>query len=92
MANTGKYVGKWKMVSVTVFGMTGELSTDNEVLINSDGTASVSSEAETKEYEWTETSYGLYLDGKSDLKLYADGDRLAIRLLGVISVNLERQA
>ena len=91
MADTGKYVGKWKMVSVSVFGMTEPLSVDNTIYINADGTAKMVSPEDEKAYIWKETDYGLFLDGKSDLKLTADGDKFTTKILGFITINIEKQ-
>ena len=84
-----KYLGKWRNASVTVFGKTEPMSDNSYIEIRADGTASYISKSETRDYTWKETNYGVFLDGKSDLKLKEDDDTLHISFLG-ITINYER--
>ena len=59
-------------------------------VLNADGTAVYTSEDDPKEYTWKETGYGVFLDGKSDMKMTADGDKLKTRILGIVTVAFEK--
>ena len=87
-----KYLGKWKGVSVTLLGNTEPLTVESVIALNADGTATYTSPEEVKEYTWTEKSYGVYLDGKSDLKLTYDDGMLKTRIMGFVTVNFEKQS
>lgn len=87
-----KYIGQWKAVSVTVGKMTEQIGGNSILFINADGTAHYGEGEDRKDYVWTEKNYGIYLDGKSDMKLTADGDRLTTRLLGFITITFEKLA
>ena len=43
-----------------------------------------------EDYTWKEADYGVYLDGKSDLKLKDEGGYLMTKVLGV-TIKLEKQ-
>ena len=88
--SNNKYVGNWHIVSVSFLGLSEPLNSENILSINADGTAAYASDEDPREYTWEETSYGLFLDGKSDMKLTADGDKLTTKLLGVVTLTFER--
>ena len=92
MSNS-KYVGKWRISYVTVLGNTEPLTVENTLDLKADGTALQSSEngEDVKAYIWKETDYGVFLDGKSDMKLTADGDILKTKLFGFVTLNFERK-
>lgn len=86
-----KYIGKWKAVSVKVMDITEPLKNSTSILsINADGTAVYGEGEDRKDYTWKETGYGLYLDGRSDMKLTDEEGRLSTRLLGFITVIFEK--
>ena len=93
MADTAnsKYLGSWKGVSMTALGKTEPLTVDNTIVLRADGTAVYTTPDETRAYIWKETDYGVFLDGKADLKLKADGDKLTTRVLGFVTINFEKQ-
>lgn len=88
--SNSKYIGKWRIASVSVLGLSEPLTNENVLILNADGTAQYTSPEDPREYTWKETGYGVFLDGKSDMKLTADGDKLTTRLLGIITLNFER--
>ncbi|MBR4462590.1 MAG: hypothetical protein IKS51_08435 [Erysipelotrichaceae bacterium] len=90
--SNSKYVGTWKCVSVTVFGKTEELTVESRIHINADGTATQTSPEEKRTYTWKETGYGVFLDGKGDLKLKAEGDKLTTRIMGFVTLTYEKES
>ena len=82
--SNSKYVGTWRGVSVSFLNHSGEITADNSLIIKADGTATTGTGDDLKAYIWKETSYGIFLDGKSDLKMYANGDDLEVRFLGIV--------
>ena len=88
--SNSRYTGKWRARSLAVFGRTEPLSAENLLVLNADGTAVYTSEDDPKEYTWKETGYGVFLDGKSDMKMTADGDKLKTRILGIVTVAFEK--
>ncbi len=63
----------------------------NVLELKADGTATYTSEEDMKAYIWKETDYGVFLDGKADMKLKADGDKLTTRIMGFVTLNFEKQ-
>ncbi len=74
-----KYLGSWKLDSVSMLSESGHLDHDHYLILKADGTATFGSE----EYEWKETKEGFRLDGKSDLKFKDEGDKLTAKILFV---------
>ena len=89
--SSSKYIGVWKGVSVSLLGRTEALTVENILTLNADGTATYTSPDETREYTWKETHYGVFLDGKSDLKLTDDNGILKTRVFGFVTLNFEKQ-
>ena len=89
--SNSKYVGKWNGVSVTMFGKTEPLTVENVLELRADGTAVYTSSEDQKAYIWKETDYGVFLDGKADLKLKVDGDKLTTKVFGFVTLNFEKQ-
>ena len=81
--SNSKYVGTWRAVSVSFLNQSGEITADNAIEIKPDGTATQKDGDGFRAYTWKETDYGVFLDGKSDLKLKDDGDGLKLTFLGV---------
>ncbi len=90
--SNSKYLGVWKGVSVSLLGRTEALDVENILTLNADGTATYTSPDEVREYTWKETNYGVFLDGKSDLKLTDDNGMLKTRVFGFVTLNFEKQA
>ena len=82
-----KYVGTWKPVTIELFGKKDNFESDSRLEIKADGTALMYSvneaDEDKKAYVWKETDYGIFLDGKHDFKIKAEGDTLYLKFLGV---------
>ena len=80
--SNSKYIGVWKMDSISAFGESGELEDDYTLTLNGDGTAIFASSEETSNCKWQETSKGLKLTGDAKMSFTADGDALVTKILG----------
>jgi len=82
-----KFVGTWEPVSIEFLGNKGDFESESRIDIRADGTALMYSpdekDEDKKAYIWKETDYGVFLDGKSDLKLKYIDDTLYLKFLGV---------
>ena len=92
--SNSKYVGKWSAVSVGAFSKSGDLTVENVLSLNADGTATHVSGDEVIEYKWRETDNGVYLaclGDKADLEFTADGpDKLKITIMFFVTLTFER--
>ena len=92
--SNSKYVGKWPAVSVGAFSNSGDLSIENVLSLNADGTASYASGDEVIEYKWRETGDGVYLEclgDKADLKFTDDGpDKLKTTIMFFVTLSFKR--
>lgn len=86
LANS-KFVGSWKPETIEFLGKKDDFKTESRLELKADGTALMYSlneaEEDKKAYIWKETDYGVFLDGKSDLKLKYIDDVLYLKFLGV---------
>ena len=89
--SSSKYCGTWRGTSISFMGKTESLTVENVLAINGDGTATYSSPSEVKEFTWRETSYGVFLDGKADMKLKAVDETLQTKVLGIVTLIFERE-
>ena len=86
-----KYLGNWRLTSVSMKDKYEEPEEDYILTLNADGSASFTAQsAQVEDYTWKEADYGVYLEGKSDLKLKDEGDYLMTKVLGV-TLKLEKQ-
>ena len=83
--SSSKYLGTWKLESVSMFSESGTLEHEHYLTLKADGTATIGSE----EYTWKETGEGIRLGGKSDLKFKDEGDKLTARLL-IVTLNFKK--
>ena len=82
--SNSKYVGKWSAVSVGAFSNSGDLSIENVLSLNADGTASYASGDEVIEYKWRET-------GDGDLKFTDDGpDKLKTTIMFFVTLSFKK--
>ena len=89
LANS-KFVGTWKPATIEFFGKKDNFESNSRIDLRADGTALMYSpdekEEDKKAFIWKETDYGVFLDGKSDLKLKYVDDVLYLKFLGVTLV------
>ena len=91
--SNSKYVGTWKGVSITLLGRTEPLEVENILTLKEDGTAIyiTPENNDIRAYIWKETSYGVFLDGKSDLKLTDEEGMLKTKLFGFVTLNFVKE-
>ena len=86
-----KYLGTWKAVSLTMGDKSGAIDQEMLLVLNADGTAAFTSENETDECKWQETSDGIKLTDGVSMEFKADGDALITSVFGT-DLRFEKQA
>ncbi|MBR2683534.1 MAG: hypothetical protein IKE22_09755, partial [Atopobiaceae bacterium] len=86
-----KYLGTWKAVSLTMGDKSGAIDQEMLLVLNADGTAAFTSESETDECKWQETSDGIKLTDGVSMEFKADGDALITSVFGT-DLRFEKQA
>lgn len=78
-----KYVGTWKVDSLSFKDEVGELEHDYVLTVNGDGTAQFVSEEGTHNCTWKLTKNGFKTKGDTKLKFKDDGDGIKAKVIGV---------
>ena len=84
------YIGTWTAVSVSM-GDEEEPFTDKcDLIVNSDGTGSMTDEEETTEFTWKPTDEGFKTKGDVKMTFKGDGEKISGKILGA-NLNFEKQ-
>ena len=84
------YIGTWTAVSVSI-GDEEEPFTDKcDLIVNSDGTGSMTDEEETTEFTWEPTDEGFKTKGDVKMTFKGDGEKISGKILGA-KLNFEKQ-
>lgn len=84
------YIGTWKAVSVSI-GDTEEPFTDKcDLIVNSDGTGSMTDAENVSEFTWAPTDEGFKTKGDVKMTFKGDGEKISGKVLGA-NLNFEKQ-
>lgn len=84
------YIGTWKAVSVSI-GDAEEPFTDKcDLIVNSDGTGSMTDAENVSEFTWAPTDEGFKTKGDVKMTFKGDGEKISGKVLGA-NLNFEKQ-
>ena len=86
-----KYVGTWKAMTVSVGDESGDVDTEALLIINGDGTGTLTSDGEESSFTWKPVDGGFKTKGDVKMTFKEDGDNtIKATILGA-SLVFERQ-
>lgn len=78
-----KYVGVWAPSSVSVAGESGEMEDDSLMVVNADGTGTLTSGDEVSNFTWEPTDSGFKTKGDVKATFKDDGDNIKADMFGI---------
>lgn len=78
-----KYVGTWKVDTISFQDTSEAFDTEWTLVINEDGTGQTMSEGETADFTWTPTDKGFKTKGGIKTDFVDDGDAIMTKIIGV---------
>lgn len=77
-----KYVGTWKVDTISLKDVSEEFDTEWIIVLEADGTGKSMSEDESDDFTWEPTSNGFKTKGDIKLEFTDDGDGIKTKIIG----------